>query len=177
MSKKKIKENISDGAEKVADVVKDVGNDFGRGLWGFIKAKWWMFIITVCILALGIAIAGTPLMWVLPISVVIAIIDLLPVLGCGVVLLPWAAIAYFLGHNKYMCIVLAITYLVLLIGRQIIEPKLMGDQIGVRPFITFLFTVMGSLMLGPVGIIVGPLAAVILTSLIRAIKGTKDPRK
>lgn len=161
--------------EKAKQIAKDVGKDLGRGVKGFLKAKVLMFFITFIILVVGIAISGTTWWLVAPVALLIAFVDLLPVLGCGVVLVPWAIVA-LICDNEYMCIVLAITYLVLLVGRQIIEPKLLGDSIGVRPLVTFLFTVVGTWAIGPAGLIVGPLVAVILTSIIRLIKGSKDPR-
>jgi len=158
MKKEELKENI-----------KDVGRDVGKGVGGFLKAKLIMLLITFVILVLGFLFSGVPIYLIIPLALIIAAIDLLPVVGCGIILIPWAVIAFF-ADNLQMTIAIAVTYVVLLVGRQIIEPKIMGDNIGVSPLITFLSTIVGSLLLGAPGLIVGPLVAVVINSIIRIAK-------
>ena len=64
-----------------------------------------------------------------------------------------------------MGINLAYIYVVVTITRQIIEPKITGDQIGIRPIYTFIATLIGSMIFGPIGVIAGPIIVVILKSL------------
>lgn len=165
MKKEKIKENL-----------KTVGKDVGRGVGGYVKAKLWMLLITLIILLVGILISGVPFYLVIPLALLITLIDLLPVIGSGIVLIPWSVIA-FLCDNIYMGIIIAVTYLILLIGRQIIEPKIMGDSIGVSPLITFISTVAGALVFGGIGLIIGPMIAVVITSIIRIVKKIKKENK
>ena len=89
--------------------------------------------------------------------------------------MPWSIISFILG-NSYLGKGLAVIYIVLIITRQVLEPKILGKEIGVRPLYTFLATILGSIILGPVGLILGPLIAVVITSIIRTKKNI-DSRK
>ena len=119
------------------------------------------------ILAIGLRILEVPyFIWI---SIVVSIVDVLPVLGAGIVIVPWSVISFILG-NSYLGKGLALIYIILIITRQILEPKIMGKEIGVRPLYTFLATILGSLIFGPIGLILGPLIAVLVTSIIRTKK-------
>jgi len=60
-----------------------------------------------------------------------------------------------------------VLYVVLTIAKQFIEPKVLGDQIGIKPLYTFLATIVGSLIFGPLGLILGPILAVVINSIIK----------
>lgn len=84
-------------------------------------------------------------------------------------MVPWSLISFISG-NTDMGTKLAILYVILTIFRQVIEPKITGDQIGLRPLYTFVATALGSLILGPVGVIAGPIIAIIINSIYKAKK-------
>lgn len=84
-------------------------------------------------------------------------------------MIPWSIVSFVSG-NIDMGTKLVILYIALTILRQILEPKIMGAQIGVRPLYTLVATVLGSLLLGPVGVIAGPIIAVIINSIYIAKK-------
>lgn len=149
--------------EYIGQVIKDTG----KGVKGYLKSQLILMAITFIILSIGFTIMEirNPIL----ISIAISIIDLLPVLGSGIIIVPWSIISFILG-NTYLGKGLALIYIILIITRQVLEPKIMGKEIGVRPLYTFLSTIMGSIILGPVGLIVGPLIAVVITSIIRINK-------
>ena len=68
------------------------------------------------------------------IALLIALVDVLPVLGAGTVLIPWAIITLVLGNTK-LALSLALLYVIILFVRQLIEPKVLGKQIGVHPLL------------------------------------------
>ena len=70
---------------------------------------------------------------------------------------------------------LAIIYVVLIIIRQIIEPRILGKEMGIRPLYTFIATILGSLILGPIGVILGPLIVVIINSALGIMKIKREP--
>ena len=74
-----------------------------------------------------------------------------------------------------MGINLAVIYVVLIIIRQIIEPRILGKAIGIKPLYTFMATILGSLLLGPIGMILGPLIAVVINSTLMIIGEKKKP--
>ncbi|MDU5081555.1 AI-2E family transporter [uncultured Tissierella sp.] len=155
------------------DFLKQIMNDTGKGIKGYMKAQVTLMIITFIILGIGLTIidAKHPIL----ISAGIAILDIIPVLGAGIVMIPWAVINFIIG-NKDMGADLATLYVILVILRQFIEPKIVGKEIGVRPLYTFIATILGSIILGPVGIILGPLVAVIISSIMKTKKKTDNRR-
>lgn len=155
------------------DFLKQIMNDTGKGIKGYMKAQVTLMIITFIILGIGLTIidAKHPIL----ISAGIAILDIIPVLGAGIVMIPWAIINFIIG-NKDMGADLATLYVILVILRQFIEPKIVGKEIGVRPLYTFIVTILGSIILGPIGIILGPLAAVIISSIMKTKKKTDNRR-
>lgn len=145
-------------------------DDTGKGIIGYIKSQIILMIITFISFSVGLYIIGAPLSILIGLG--IAILDIVPVLGSGLVMIPWSIINFISG-NTDMGTKLAILYVVLTIFRQVIEPKITGDQIGLRPLYTFAATILGSLILGPIGVIGGPIIAIIISSIYKAKKEGK----
>lgn len=157
----------------IMEFLSQMIKDTGKGLKGYLKAQLMLMGITFIILTTGLMILKVP--YFILIAIAISIVDVLPILGSGVIIVPWSIISFILG-NSYLGKGLAVIYIILIITRQILEPKIMGKEIGVRPLYTFLATILGSLILGPIGLILGPLIAVLVTSIIRTKKEI-DSRK
>ena len=155
--------------EFISQMIKDTG----RGLKGYLKSQLILMGIACLILSAGLMFLKVP--YFILIAIAISIIDVLPVIGSGIIIVPWSIISFILG-NSYLGKGLAVIYIVLIITRQVLEPKILGKEIGVRPLYTFLATILGSIILGPVGLILGPLIAVVITSIIRTKKNI-DSRK
>lgn len=155
------------------DFIKEIIDDTGKGIMGYIKSQLILMTITFIAYSIGLYIIGAPLPILIGLG--IAILDIIPVLGSGLVIIPWSLISFISG-NTDMGIKLAILYVTLTIFRQVIEPKITGDQIGLRPFYTFAATVLGSLILGPVGVIAGPIIAVIINSIYK-VKKKRDNKQ
>ncbi len=98
------------------------------------------------------------------ISVITAIIDIVPVLGTGTVVLPWAAYSLIVGDYG-MAIGLIIIYVVVTIIRQIVEPKLVAGQLGLPPFITLTAMYLGLKIFGVLGVFVLPILIIMLKLL------------
>ena len=94
-------------------------------------------------------------------SVIIAILDLLPIIGVGTVLVPWSIAQLLLG-NTGMGIGLIILLVVHEFVRQVAEPKIIGKNLGVHPIVSLLLLYVGYSVLGLVGILFVPLLAVVL---------------
>lgn len=139
--------------------------DTGRGVKGYLKAQLIIMFITFITLLIGLEIMG--IRFSIFIALVISLIDILPIIGSGIIMIPWAIISFISG-NIEMGKGLSILYVILLVSRQFIEPYVLGKSIGIRPLYTFLATIIGSIILGPIGIIIGPLAIVIATSIFKA---------
>lgn len=154
--------------EFLLQIIKDTG----KGIKGYIKSQLILMIITFVILSISLTIIKAP--YPILIAMGISILDILPILGSGIVMVPWSIISFIVGNNQ-MGINLAIVFAILVIIRQIIEPRILGKEIGIRPLHTFIATIFGSLILGPIGVIIGPLIAVIINSVLKIIKTKQEP--
>lgn len=94
-------------------------------------------------------------------AALIAVIDILPVLGTGTVLVPWAAVELMLG-NTAVGIGLAVLYGVISIVRNFAEPKIIGKQIGINPIFTLLAMFVGIKLLGIAGIFILPVTLIVV---------------
>lgn len=94
-------------------------------------------------------------------SVIIAILDLLPIIGVGTVLIPWSIAQLLLG-NTGMGIGLIILLVAHELIRQVAEPKIIGKNLGVHPIVSLLLLYIGYSVLGFVGILFVPLLAIVL---------------
>ena len=154
--------------EFILRIIKDTG----KGIKGYIKSQLILMAITFIILAISLTMIQVPK--AILIALGISILDILPIIGSGIIMIPWSIISFISGENQ-MGINLAVIYVVLIIIRQIIEPRILGKAIGIKPLYTFMATILGSLLLGPIGMIVGPLIAVVINSTLMIIGEKKKP--
>ena len=98
------------------------------------------------------------------ISVVTSIVDIIPVLGTGTIVLPWAAYSFITG-NIGMGIGLLVLYAVVTVIRQIVEPKLVAGQLGLPPFVTLIAMYLGLKIFGVLGVFVLPIIIIMLKLL------------
>ena len=94
----------------------------------------------------------------------VSIVDVLPVLGTGTVLVPWAVVMILL-KNYSVGFGLLILYGVVTIVRQIAEPHLVGGSLGIHPLASLLFMFAGLQLFGFWGLLLGPAAALIFQEL------------
>ena len=102
--------------------------------------------------------------YAITLAFVIALFDILPILGTGGVLIPWALICFIIGDIP-RGIGLAVTYLVILLVRQIIEPRIVGKQIGLHPVVTIVAMFTGLRLLGLFGMFLFPITITLLRNL------------
>ena len=88
----------------------------------------------------------------------IAFVDLLPVFGCGTVLIPWALFSFFLSETG-LAIGLLVLYVIIFAIRQILEPKIVGESIGIHPVFSLILVIGGLYLFGFSGMILLPLIA------------------
>ncbi len=98
------------------------------------------------------------------IAALTAIVDIVPVLGTGTIVIPWAVYNLFSG-NIPLAIGLFVIYVCITVIRQIIEPKLVATQLGIPAFLTITSMFIGSQIFGVIGIFILPLTVVMLKLL------------
>lgn len=119
-------------------------------LGGYIKAQIKIMGIIFVILFIGLALEGERYAFLL--AIVISIWDVLPFLGTGMILVPWA-IFKFIDHQFQAGVIFIILYIVCLLARQLLQPKILGDSIGLRPLPTLFLIYIGLKLGGFVGFI------------------------
>lgn len=160
--------------DKIIDFIIEIIKDSFIGIKGLLKSQIIIMGITFVILSIGLSIIQVK--YSIIIALGIALIDIIPVVGSGIIMIPWSIISFIIG-NSNLGLGLAIIYVSLTVLRQIIEPIIMGNQIGVRPLYTFGATILGSIIFGPIGIIIGPFIAIIISSIYKTKKRWDEREK
>ncbi len=136
-----------------------------KALLGFIKAQFTLVSMTTIIVLVGLLILRVP--YAITIAIVTGIVDLLPYLGTGAVFVPWILYAYFTGSTP-LAVGLLVLYIVVIVQRQIMEPKVLSSNIGLDPLSTLIALFVGFKLYGFLGLIIGPATLVLLKTLYDA---------
>lgn len=144
-------------------------------LVAYFKTQLILMGYTFMICLIGLLILRSPYAFLL--SVITSIIDAIPFFGSGFILWPGALI-YFLTGKTALGVGYIIIYLCINLMRQIMQPKILGTQIGLHPLLTLISMYIGLKCLGILGMILGPIVAVLLKAVYQAkesIKSEKPP--
>jgi len=144
--------------------ISQIAREIFLTLGDYIKVYGKIMIITFAELFLAFSILsaiGFEINNVFIIAFITAIVDILPILGIGTILIPWIAWQFVIGNMKFG-VALTIVYLIILTVRQLIEPKLVSKQLGVHPLITLFAMYTGFKLFGFTGLILGPIILMIL---------------
>lgn len=160
-----IKRQIS--PEKI-EAVRDSKNTVSSSLKKILKAYLLIMLITFSEMFIGLNILKIigvyNSSYIFVIAFATCVVDIVPVLGTGTVVLPWAVYSFIVGDIG-MGIGLLIIYGVITVIRQIIEPKLVAMQLGLPPFVTIIAMFFGLKLFGFVGLFLLPLAITMLKVL------------
>lgn len=102
--------------------------------------------------------------YIFAIAFITAIVDIIPVLGTGTILIPWALWSLFTGDIG-LGIGLLVVYAIISVIRQVIEPKLVASQLGLPPFVTIMAMYIGSQLFGFIGLFLLPITVMLLKVL------------
>lgn len=130
--------------------------------------KGYMLIMTVTFTELLIGLSIIGIRYAVLIAFIVSIIDVLPVLGTGIVVIPWIIINFAIG-NVPMGIRLLILYVIIIVVRQTIEPKIVSSQIGVHPLLTLMAMYGTYKLIGAGGLLLGPIAVVIIINIYKTL--------
>lgn len=147
--------------ERRAVLIRIKANSIGT-MGKFLRAYSAIITITFLELSVGLWIIGIP--YPLLYGLLIAFIDILPIVGTGMIVIPWSIIA-FIMHNTRVGIGMLILYAFITVVRQMIEPKIVGQQIGLHPLITLLLMYIGAQLMGILGLFLLPIIATLLLKL------------
>ena len=123
-----------------------------------------IMFITFLEQAIGLTILGVE--YSVLIAMAIAVFDILPVVGSGTIMLPWAVISLVTGDIK-RGVGLLILYVIITVIRQIIEPRIVGDHVGLHPLLTLMCMFVGLRVFGGMGLLGLPILCAVLVGLER----------
>lgn len=136
-----------------------------RALGGWLKAQLKLCAVTWGIVSVGFLLLRIP--YAVAWAALVAVVDAVPILGTGTVLLPWALVCLLQGESL-RAIGLLCTYGVAMITRTVLEPKLVGQHLGLDPLVTLAALYAGYRFWGFPGLLLTPILASAAKSLIPA---------
>ena len=142
--------------------LEQLSRDLKQSCGGWLRAQLLLMLITFVELLAALLLLRVPR--ALLIAALTAIVDALPVFGVGLVLLPWAAVALLRGELR-LGIGLAIAFACISLMRELLQAKLLGDQIGLDPLSSLLAVYVGWKLCGVLGLLLFPILLVTLRQL------------
>lgn len=151
--------------DKHKNLLSETKKIFSSTILKMCRAYGLIMFITFCENFLGLTILNLIGVmknnYVFVIAICIAVFDILPVAGSGGILIPWSLIALVSG-NVGQCVGLLILYAVITVIRQYIEPKIVGDSLGVNPLVTLAGLYFGLKLFGFMGMFIVPICVMTL---------------
>lgn len=145
--------------------LRNVETDILRGVAGFIRVQTFLIAVTMLVNIAGLSLLGTRYAAVL--GIVLALLDLLPVVGPGMVYVPWVIYEFVRGSVTKALGLIAL-YGGVSVMRQIAQTHLVGRELGLHPLETLVSLYVGYKLFGTVGLAYGPLVVIFLKGLWRS---------
>lgn len=144
--------------ESSRDQVDQMLNNLRKSIFGFLRSQLILSALTYIISLIGLLILD--IKFAMAIALLIVIVDILPILGTGSVLVPWASYLILTG-DLYTGIGLLVMFLFITVFRRIIEPKILGDSVGIGALSALISLYVGFKLVGVIGVFIGPLIVII----------------
>ncbi len=148
---------------KIAKHAREITSSLG----GYLRAEIILSIITFMVVLTGLNVfylIGMEVDYPILMAIVIGFIDALPILGAGSVMLPWSLIL-FLNNNNSLAFSVIGLYIFIVVLKQLLEPKLVSNNIGIHPIFTLLSMYTGFKILGIFGLLLGPIVLIIIKNI------------
>lgn len=145
--------------------MRTIWGDLKQALFGYLRAQLFLISITMFIIITGLIVLRVE--YAITIGLLVGIIDLLPYLGVGAVMIPWIVYCFAVDQGS-LGIGLLIVYAIVLLTRQIMEPKVLASTVGLDPLLMLIAMFVGMQLFGFLGLIVGPVSLVLLSAMKRA---------
>lgn len=148
--------------EKARDFLRMVKEQFVQTIGKYVRAYSLLILITFSELFVGFSILGVHYSFI--IALITALVDILPVLGTGTILIPWGVYMLISG-NYFMGVGILILYVIITVVRQILEPKIVGSYVGLYPLVTLMAMYIGTKVMGFFGLFLFPIAIILLKKM------------
>jgi sporulation integral membrane protein YtvI len=151
--------------DKSRSQVEEVLLSLRRSVFGFLRAQLLLSVITYVISFIGLLVIGTG--YPLAVALLIVVVDILPILGTGSVLVPWAVYQLAIG-DVYTGIGLLLLFLLITVVRRIVEPKILGDAVGIGALSALISLYVGYELVGVIGVFLGPIVVIVFMAMRKA---------
>ncbi|MBW7476137.1 AI-2E family transporter [Paenibacillus oenotherae] len=132
------------------------------GIAVYLKAQMKLISITFVVIFVALLLLGVDNAF--SISLLSAVFDVLPLLGVGTVFIPWIIYLFIVGKTS-LAIWLTVLFLFVVLTRQILEPKITGDTLGVSAFTMLAFMIISLSLFGVAGVILSPILMILIKAL------------
>ncbi len=151
--------------DRAREKVRIILDDINHAIVGFVRAQLIISLITYLFIVAGLLILD--IRYALALALLIVLVDILPILGTGFVMLPWSAFLFMTG-DSFTAVGIIVLYLLIIVLRRIIEPKILGQNIGLSPLTTIISMYVGFKVIGLGGIFLGPAVCIIFKAMRKA---------
>lgn len=146
------------------ELFKEFLRKTGIGIREYIKSSLITSAVCFVLLLIGLYLGEVPYFGL--IAFIIAAVDMLPVLGSGIILIPWAVIS-LISSNTKLAFILIIVFVLTFLIEQILQPILLGRSVGLKPLYTLLITVFSMVIFTPaLGAIIGSIISIVIAVII-----------
>ena len=136
----------------------------------YVRAQGLIMVLDGVVCTVAFYIVGQP--YYLLLGPLAAVVDALPVLGIGMILLPYALYLLLSGFVG-KALIMVLTYVCCVVIRQIIEPKMIGNRIEMHPIYTIMSMYVGFRLFGIAGFLLGPVGVLIVRQVVEAFNNTE----
>lgn len=146
------------------ELFKEFLRKTGIGIREYIKSSLITSAVCFVLLLIGLYLGEVPYFGL--IAFIIAAVDMLPVLGSGIILIPWAVIS-LISSNTKLAFILIIVFVLTFLIEQILQPILLGKSVGLKPLYTLLITVFSMIIFSPaLGAIIGSIISIVIGVIV-----------
>ncbi|OCT11695.1 sporulation integral membrane protein YtvI [Paenibacillus pectinilyticus] len=153
-------------SDMIVKTTKLIRTDLQKALFGYIRAQLILVSLTALVVIIGLLVLRVD--YAITIGLLTGLADLMPYLGTGAVMVPWIIYVFFAQGNIALGIGLSVLYGVIVIARQIMEPKVLASSVGLDPLATLIAMFVGLKLFGLLGLIIGPVSLILITAFYRA---------
>ena len=145
--------------DRWAKALRKVKEGALKTVLAYLRAYLLLMTLTFALLLFGFIVFRIP--YALLLAFISALVDFLPVLGVGAVLVPWGLFCLLFGQTGRGAALLSL-YVIAVTMRQVAEPKIVGERLGIPPLLTLVYLYAGLRLFGFWGIFIGPFLGVVL---------------
>ena len=154
-------------SKKMVGKITKHAKEITSSLGGYLKAEIILSIITFMVVLTGLNIfylIGMNVDYPILMAIVIGFVDALPILGAGSVMIPWSIILFLNSNNSLAFSVIGL-YIFIVVLKQLLEPKLVSNNIGIHPIFTLIAMYTGFKLIGIMGLLIGPIVLIIIKNI------------